>query len=557
MNNHKVNLWARYTTLFVISLIVLFVYFMSEKTEYDPSIVYLETGWTISDSLEYKEANLSDLVFSQVKRGDEIILSNVVPEFDIDSPALIIYTIHSALKVEIDGEQIYEYGTERYSQNKLMGYGYFAIPFLKDYIGKTITITMLVSEDNAFTDIHTPYICNGLNFAKDLAIKKFYPLCINISLMVMGILVFCISIVFGLKNQTFVKLACIGGFSFLISIWSLCNYDLIYIFTYDPLVKAYTEFSTLYTCTIPLILFFWNDIKEKRKNGIAVMYYILLSAQVLFTLFSFVSEATGLYSFPKLLIIEHALFIALALFMIITVAIDFMNKTYNHVALAFGIALLLVVGLADIIRFDLQKYVAAFQGDDYTSLACVGTFGFVICQLVDFYKGLNRDMMQLAKTEIYEKMAYLDELTGLYNRRKSEEEMDAIDASKIECGIFSFDLNNLKTVNDTYGHSKGDEMLKIFAEVLKETFEDKATLIRSGGDEFIAIIREPDENTRRYYSSKINDLLTEKSKDFVLPITVAIGYSNSSDSRNEDTKETFRRADARMYKQKARMKEDK
>lgn len=78
-----------------------------------------------------------------------------------------------------------------------------------------------------------------------------------------------------------------------------------------------------------------------------------------------------------------------------------------------------------------------------------------------------------------------DSLTGLANRR-------ALPEALRECGgsgatLLFFDLNDFKEINDSYGHSIGDECLRRFASALRATFGEDGRLFRYGGDEFVVI----------------------------------------------------------------------
>lgn len=82
-----------------------------------------------------------------------------------------------------------------------------------------------------------------------------------------------------------------------------------------------------------------------------------------------------------------------------------------------------------------------------------------------------------------------DELTGLYNRRKLQEEIELILAQKEPKGIIlMLDLDNFKYVNDKKGHLEGDHLLQRFAEIMTEHFRCSDTLARIGGDEFVVFI---------------------------------------------------------------------
>jgi diguanylate cyclase (GGDEF)-like protein len=87
-----------------------------------------------------------------------------------------------------------------------------------------------------------------------------------------------------------------------------------------------------------------------------------------------------------------------------------------------------------------------------------------------------------------ERLSSLDPLTGLANRRRFEEQLDAnISATSRFCLIL-IDLNNFKDINDLFGHLAGDEVLKGFAQRLKQQFPSADLVARWGGDEFAIII---------------------------------------------------------------------
>lgn len=95
----------------------------------------------------------------------------------------------------------------------------------------------------------------------------------------------------------------------------------------------------------------------------------------------------------------------------------------------------------------------------------------------------------------------------MYNRHYCSEHMKEMENKQdSDYAVFSFDLNNLKIVNDTYGHVKGDILIKSAAEVIAETFEKYGIVGRMGGDEFIAILL-------TFQKSKIERMIDEFSSN--------------------------------------------
>jgi diguanylate cyclase (GGDEF)-like protein len=98
------------------------------------------------------------------------------------------------------------------------------------------------------------------------------------------------------------------------------------------------------------------------------------------------------------------------------------------------------------------------------------------------------------RAEEFHRLATIDPLTGLYNRRFAEQRL-AAEASRSQrhghpLTVISFDLNNFKKINDRYGHPAGDAVLKEFADRLDSAIRVSDFAVRMGGDEFLAILPE-------------------------------------------------------------------
>lgn len=93
------------------------------------------------------------------------------------------------------------------------------------------------------------------------------------------------------------------------------------------------------------------------------------------------------------------------------------------------------------------------------------------------------------RERILQDEASRDYLTGLLNRRGFYTAIDAFRQKDFPLAIYLFDLDNLKKVNDQYGHEAGDQMLKYFSKILRKNTREGDVLCRYGGDEFMVILR--------------------------------------------------------------------
>ncbi len=109
-----------------------------------------------------------------------------------------------------------------------------------------------------------------------------------------------------------------------------------------------------------------------------------------------------------------------------------------------------------------------------------------------------------------EKISYTDELTGVWNRTFYENYIRDIKEDKFPISIISADCDNLKKVNDRYGHMVGDEYIRMSVTMMKTILPEEALICRTGGDEFVIFM----ENTDSETASRFVNILSEMEDIF-------------------------------------------
>lgn len=166
-----------------------------------------------------------------------------------------------------------------------------------------------------------------------------------------------------------------------------------------------------------------------------------------------------------------------------------------------------------------------------------------------------------AMNRILQKKVYLDEATGLPNKNKCEEILEESDGGEEISGVYAvcvFDLNNLRTINNSLGHDKGDEYIRSFAVQLRKAVPEEYFVGRNGGDEFLAILRGLNREEVEACMNHIRTQTAEYSRQHPeMPISYAGGYALSTEFEDCDIRELFRHADQNMYidKNRAKMEE--
>jgi len=174
---------------------------------------------------------------------------------------------------------------------------------------------------------------------------------------------------------------------------------------------------------------------------------------------------------------------------------------------------------------------------------------------VELFADLSEKSGILLLLEEMRRLALVDPLTGLINRTGMERELEIRLQERYRfewpVGLLFFDIDHFKSVNDTYGHEMGDEVLKLVANTLKSNCRPFDSFSRWGGEEFVCLLRNVDPATLFQVAERVRMLVEES---FILHhgtrlgVTISIGGTLA---RTEDSAESLiRRADQLMYQSK-------
>ena len=155
-------------------------------------------------------------------------------------------------------------------------------------------------------------------------------------------------------------------------------------------------------------------------------------------------------------------------------------------------------------------------------------------QVIDELESLNQEMLQTSQT---------DALTGLYNRRYLRAYVQEYLQKRTFC-LALVDLDHFKRINDTYGHDKGDEVLKHFAQVLKSHVRHNDVVVRHGGEEFVIVFPEGSETEAKIVLERILAAMKEHDWQIDLSPTFTAGVGKCLDG---DLDKVLKTADELLY----------
>ena len=519
--------------------------------------VSLDDSWdiTINDT-SYQNVSLGNLHFPAVNKGDQVTMERVLPEtWDIMESTLRIYIKHAAVRAYIDNELIYEYGYDRLAENKTVGSGYQFINFPEIYAGKTLKIHYYLAEDKAFTKLDPVQIYAWENALRTLITENRLPMFLGCFLVILGLAAFALTAFALAFSRKFIRPMCVSLFSLCMGLWTLCQYNILLVFSIPLYSISLIKYISLYLGPLPLVVYMYEDVKNIKYKIFRVIYWALFAVLVVFLTVAISLHLVDIVHMAATLkYMQMLILVWLALFLVVILMNFKSSKAVNRLYL---VGMLVIIGCSvyDLVGYNADRYM----GNNSLSLKGVSSMGvmvFILILFFIFYLQMMQRMMQEKERDFLIKSAYTDELTSLNNRRYCMEYMSKIrDEKNTDYTVVCFDLNNLKTVNDTLGHAKGDILIKSAADVLKESFIEHGIVARMGGDEFIAILTTSNAEKLTELMEQFQENIARKNKEIQdLNMSIAYGYASGTEIR-EDIEKVYHEADNRMYEKKKQMKQ--
>ncbi|MGX8792436.1 GGDEF domain-containing protein [Oceanobacillus sp. M60] len=166
-------------------------------------------------------------------------------------------------------------------------------------------------------------------------------------------------------------------------------------------------------------------------------------------------------------------------------------------------------------------------------------------------------LLQKQESERFKKMAYTDFLTNIYNRTYLNKVMQELDEKEEDIALIIGDIDAFKSINDTFNHVVGDNVIRHFAQILQNSIDSCDYVFRTGGEEFTIILRNKNYEDCQSFLNELRDTIlaapaqTEfRSEAVSIPYTASFGMYYIHNDRLTELKNAYLQADELLLKAK-------
>lgn len=529
--------------IFVITFILFFLYILTNFQINIESQPHKQGYTTITD---YTVETLSD---STTPQGIRQRYTFVPAQIEASFCNLIFCSIHQEIIVYVDGEQIYSLAADNNNSfGHTPGSIWNIIPLSDTNRGKEVQIDFIPVYDSAVDALPTIYFGDRYEIMKFIILRNLPAMFLSAVAILAGIIYICFVLYAYKKGNADSNLVMLGAFAIVIGLWKLTDMEVFSLFVKGHLIASYLPLFMLALACVPYNIFI-RGLHSSQNHGVwhipCVVSYISMFLEI-------VLQLLHIADFRETLILTHISILSMAL-VVVGMIIYEIRKHGIDKRLKKNILCILgcIVGLGiDMILY----YSTKGQG----ALLC-GMLGFVVYIFVLGFSSMQEMRKLIAmgqEARKYEKLAYHDEMTGIYNRTAYADYISKDDFNPDKMIVAMFDLNNLKKCNDGCGHHQGDIYITTCAKLISEQFSDIGNCYRIGGDEFCVLMRGVSmEVCKNRVSGLYQKVEKENAKKLIdVKMEVACGYVLYDNRVDFDIQDAVRRADKMMYKEKYIMK---
>lgn len=388
------------------------------------------------------------------------------------------FAIRSSLqdvRFYVDGELRSEYHTDKTRLNgKNSASRYVFCPTSEKDAGKMLQIELTTHTDNYSGVVNTVYCGDKGDIWASIFRDYGLETIIAFFLLFVGLVTIIFSVALGIAYHTRFDMEYLGWCILMGAAWMLGESKLRQLWIPNVSILSAVCFLVILLCPVP-VLIYMDSVQKKRYTR---MYHAIGYAAVADFVVCTLLHLAGVKDFIETLPVSQGILVITFLAVCTTFGIDFFRKRAGE----YGLTLIgMLIAMMSVVVEVVSTYYVVVLSGIFTG---IGMLVLLFANIVRTVQSV-RDM-EIQKKRI-EKENY-DHLTGLPMRSRGEAMIADLIMEQDGCLVFC-DMDNLKKINDIYGHKAGDRALGCLGTLLKDVGEPSVAC-RLGGDEFLLFLPE-------------------------------------------------------------------
>lgn len=529
------------------------------KTRDARSLEDFSKSWHTDVGEEVPLEDVGKMAVKNVLGELEINLYHTCPAYLVRDTILNFRTKNIRFEVSIGDKIVYSFmPKDQQALSRGNGTTFHRVEVSADNAGEEIGLKIFPIYNDNSSRITSMYLGRTLDYFGKVLDENFWGFQFSIIIILIGIMLIVISFLSKIDSGHNERNRMLGVFAACIGFWVTCE-TLMPQFMFGHSVQ-YNEINHILLIFMPyfFISYVYQDLEYSRDSILRISFAITIIELLSITGLSLF----GIKDSHESLFIVHIGIIVTILLILLAV---YDNVTYckkNKIKCQTKILMLsLGVFLISVI-WDLFNYYTKYGSRDGGSIMRTGILIGVLILAVDSLRKLFEGIKTHEIISKVSEITYKDALTGLPNRNayelKEKDIQERLNKGEItELLICKFDINDLRKVNDNYGHTYGDRHIIKCAEIINQSFGKSGHAFRVDCDEFaVFVIGDGVEYIYERGILKLKELEREfnRSPDLLAPLHIGYGHV----IYNSDTFDTVEKAvigaDKKMYECKETMK---
>lgn len=514
---------------------------------YEKQIYDLNADWRLEDG--GPEVSFSLPAELNIPCNTKYSVSTRLPEDFSEGMSILYRTTQQSVRIMAGNDILYERGQDAsLYPGDFRGSSWNIVLIPQKYAGQKLTMTLVSPYTEFSGKVNEVQYGDSSGLMYYIIQKQAGQLFCAALMLIIGIGLCLFHIIKARTGTRSVHIAYLALFSILCALYLLGESRMLQFYTSNEFLVTALPFLCEILFPIPLLMYI-RDKWMPQHRWVAVMFqWVFIIDFVIVILL----QLTGIADFFETMIVFHVSVISLMVAIIIVSGIEVVKYRYKEgyvLAQALGILILgSAAGIWQVCHEATSNVGISIQ---------IGMIGFELVMAIDSIQGFYQHEEELREKQYYEKLAYIDALTDGQNRNAY---MDRIfkeakkEKRKGSTFYALYDMNNLKAINDTYGHATGDDAIQRTYRCLIKAFGRYGDCYRIGGDEFAVIMdgcnEEDFEAAKKALEHEID--LNNREVDYLF--SIAGGYAACEPDAELSFEALMKQADQMLYRNKHRMK---